>query len=55
VAEAAGGAQDIAANVTTVTEASGSTQQEVAQTQQATGELARMSSQLQGMVSHFHP
>lgn len=53
VTEAAAGSQDIAANITTVAEAAGATQQGPAQTQQATGELARMSSQLQELVSHF--
>ncbi|MFD0516618.1 methyl-accepting chemotaxis protein [Paractinoplanes durhamensis] len=53
VAEAAGGAGEIARNITGVAEAARMTSQGVAETQQATTELARMSTELSGLVATF--
>jgi methyl-accepting chemotaxis protein len=53
VSEAAGGAGEIAQNITGVAEAARMTSQGVTETQQATTELARMSTELNGMVATF--
>ncbi|MDY7084556.1 MAG: methyl-accepting chemotaxis protein [Actinomycetota bacterium] len=53
VAEAATGSGEIAQNITGVAEAARMTSQGVAETQQATAELARMSTELSGLVSTF--
>nr|WP_221330089.1 methyl-accepting chemotaxis protein [Actinoplanes sp. L3-i22] len=53
VAEAAGGAGGIAQNITGVAESARLTSRGVAETQQATAELARMSTDLSGLVSAF--
>jgi methyl-accepting chemotaxis protein len=53
VAEAATGAEEIAANITGVATAAEVTTAGVAQSQQAVSELARMSSDLQTAVSRF--
>ncbi|HEY0359795.1 MAG TPA: hypothetical protein VGD11_14515, partial [Mycobacteriales bacterium] len=53
VAEAATGAEEIAQNITGVASAAEVTTEGVAQSQQAVGELARMSSELQSAVSRF--
>ena len=53
VAEAASGSGEIAQNITGVAEAARMTSESVAQTQQATAELARMSTELSGLVSTF--
>jgi methyl-accepting chemotaxis protein len=53
VSEAAGGAGAIAENITGVAEAARLTSQGVAETQQATAELARMSSELNTLVAGF--
>ncbi|MEV4349271.1 methyl-accepting chemotaxis protein [Actinoplanes sp. NPDC049596] len=53
VAEASGGTNEIAQNITGVAEAARMTSQGVAETQQATAELARMSTELSGLVSTF--
>jgi methyl-accepting chemotaxis protein len=53
VSEAAGGAGEIAQNITGVAEAARMTSQGVTETQQATGELARMSTELSGLVATF--
>jgi methyl-accepting chemotaxis protein len=53
VAEAATGTNEIAANITGVAEAARLTSEGVTQTQQATTELARMSTDLSGLVSRF--
>jgi methyl-accepting chemotaxis protein len=53
VAEAAGGTGEIAQNITGVAEAARTTSEGVAQTQQATAELARMSTELSGLVTTF--
>ena len=53
VAEAAGGSGEIAQNITGVAEAARQTSQGVAETQQATVELARMSTELSSLVSTF--
>jgi methyl-accepting chemotaxis protein len=53
VSEAASGTGDIAQNITGVAEAARSTSEGVERSQQTTAELARMSSQLTELVSHF--
>jgi methyl-accepting chemotaxis protein len=53
VSEAAGGTGEIAQNITGVAEAARLTSQGVAETQQATAELARMSGELSGLVATF--
>ncbi|HEY0001175.1 MAG TPA: methyl-accepting chemotaxis protein, partial [Actinoplanes sp.] len=53
VAEAASGAGEIAQNITGVADAARMTSQGVAETQQATAELARMSTELNTLVSSF--
>ncbi|WP_250034941.1 methyl-accepting chemotaxis protein [Paractinoplanes maris] len=53
VTEAAGGAGEIAENITGVAEAARLTSQSVAETQEATADLARMSSELRSVVSAF--
>jgi methyl-accepting chemotaxis protein len=53
VAEASGGTGEIAQNITGVAESARLTSQGVAETQQATAELARMSTDLSGLVSAF--
>ncbi|SNY53550.1 methyl-accepting chemotaxis protein [Paractinoplanes atraurantiacus] len=53
VAEASGGTGEIAQNITGVAEAARMTSQGVAETQQATSDLARMSTELSGLVSAF--
>jgi methyl-accepting chemotaxis protein len=53
VAEAASGTGDIAQNITGVAEAARLTSQGVTQAQQATSELARMSTDLSGLVATF--
>ncbi len=53
VSEAASGVGEIAANITGVAEASRITSQGVTESQQATNELARMSSELSALVSSF--
>ncbi|XVU21329.1 methyl-accepting chemotaxis protein [Actinoplanes sp. CA-054009] len=53
VAEAAGGTGEIAENITGVAEAARMTSQSVTETQEATAELARMSSELRSVVSAF--
>jgi len=53
VAEAAGGTGEIAQNITGVAEAARSTSRGVAETQHATAELARMSTELSGLVATF--
>jgi methyl-accepting chemotaxis protein len=53
VGEAATGTNDIAANITAVAEAARRTSEGVGQTQQATAEMARMSSDLTALVSAF--
>ncbi|GAB2606985.1 chemotaxis protein [Paractinoplanes abujensis] len=53
VTEAAHGSGEIAANITGVAEAARLTSQGVAETQEATAELARMSSELRSVVSAF--
>ena len=53
VAEASGGTGKIAQNITGVAEAARMTSQGVAETQQATAELARMSTELTSLVSTF--
>jgi methyl-accepting chemotaxis protein len=53
VAEAAGGTGEIAQNITGVAEAARLTSQGVAETQHATAELARMSTELSGLVATF--
>ncbi|MGX6607595.1 methyl-accepting chemotaxis protein [Micromonosporaceae bacterium Da 78-11] len=53
VAEAATGTNEISANITGVAEAARLTSEGVTQTQQATTELARMSTDLSALVSHF--
>ena len=53
VAEAAGGTGEIAQNITGVAEAARLTSQGVAETQHATAELARMSTELSSLVATF--
>jgi methyl-accepting chemotaxis protein len=53
VGEAATGTSDIAQNITGVAEAARLTSEGVTQTQQATTELARMSAELNALVSNF--
>jgi methyl-accepting chemotaxis protein len=53
VSEAAGGTGEIAQNITGVAEAARMTSQGVTETQQATAELARMSTELSGLVATF--
>jgi methyl-accepting chemotaxis protein len=53
VSEAAGGAGEIAQNITGVADAARMTSQGVTETQQATAELARMSTELSGLVATF--
>jgi methyl-accepting chemotaxis protein len=53
VAEAATGSGEIAQNITGVAESARLTSQGVAETQQATAEMARMSTELSGLVSSF--
>ncbi len=53
VAEAATGSTEIAVNITGVAQAATTTTEGVAHTQQAASELARMSSELQALVSRF--
>jgi methyl-accepting chemotaxis protein len=53
VAEAAAGTGEIAANITGVAEASRVTGQGVAEQQQATTDVARMSSELTSLVATF--
>jgi methyl-accepting chemotaxis protein len=53
VSEASGGTSEIAQNITGVAEAARVTNQGVAETRQATAELARMSTDLSGLVSAF--
>ncbi|WP_250008617.1 methyl-accepting chemotaxis protein [Actinoplanes sp. M2I2] len=53
VTEAAGGAGEIAQNITGVAEAARLTSQSVVETQEATADLARMSSELRSVVSAF--
>ncbi|MFI5897532.1 methyl-accepting chemotaxis protein [Actinoplanes sp. NPDC051513] len=53
VSEAAGGSGEIAQNITGVAEAARMTSQGVTETQQATAELARMSTELSGLVATF--
>jgi methyl-accepting chemotaxis protein len=53
VSEAAGGAGEIAQNITGVADAARMTSEGVTQTQQATIELARMSTELSSLVSTF--
>jgi len=53
VAEAAGGTGEIAQNITGVADAARLTSQGVSETQQATSEIARMSSELSGLVATF--
>ncbi|WP_199509621.1 methyl-accepting chemotaxis protein [Nucisporomicrobium flavum] len=53
VSEAATGTGDIARSITGVADAAGRTSRGVEETQQATTELARMSTQLTGLVSAF--
>ncbi|WP_213006036.1 methyl-accepting chemotaxis protein [Paractinoplanes toevensis] len=53
VSEAAGGAGEIAQNITGVAEAARMTSQGVTETQQATTELARMSTELSSLVAAF--
>jgi methyl-accepting chemotaxis protein len=53
VAEASAGTGEIAQNITGVAEAARLTSQGVAETQQATAELARMSTELSALVSTF--
>jgi methyl-accepting chemotaxis protein len=53
VTEAAGGTGEIAQNITGVAEAARMTSESVTQTQQATAELARMSTELSGLVATF--
>ncbi|WP_033337770.1 methyl-accepting chemotaxis protein [Catenuloplanes japonicus] len=53
VSEASGGTNEIAANITMVAQAAETTSRGVAETQQATGELARMSSDLNTLVAGF--
>jgi methyl-accepting chemotaxis protein len=53
VSEAAGGTGEIAQNITGVAEAARMTSQGVAETQQATAELARMSTELSSLVATF--
>jgi methyl-accepting chemotaxis protein len=53
VSEAASGTGEIAHSITGVASAAGATSDGVAQTQEATAELARMSQQLSAIVSGF--
>jgi methyl-accepting chemotaxis protein len=53
VGEASGGTGEIAQNITGVADAARLTSQGVAETQQATAELARMSTELSSLVSTF--
>ncbi|MFI5895041.1 methyl-accepting chemotaxis protein [Actinoplanes sp. NPDC051513] len=53
VSEAAGGAGEIAQNITGVAEAARMTSQGVTETQQATTEIARMSTELSSLVATF--
>jgi methyl-accepting chemotaxis protein len=53
VAEASGGTGEIAQNITGVADAARLTSQGVSETQQATAELARMSTELSSLVSTF--
>ena len=53
VTEAATGTGEVAQNITGVAEAARLTSKGVAQSQQATGELAQMSQQLRTLVTHF--
>jgi methyl-accepting chemotaxis protein len=53
VAEAAGGASDIARTIVGVAEAARVTSEGASASQQATGELARLSTELNGLVSTF--
>ncbi|GAB7045993.1 hypothetical protein JCM9534A_11190 [Catenuloplanes indicus JCM 9534] len=53
VSEASGGTNEIAANITMVAQAAETTSRGVAETRQATGELARMSSELNALVAGF--
>ncbi|WP_127507608.1 methyl-accepting chemotaxis protein [Actinoplanes solisilvae] len=53
VTEAAGGTGEIASNITGVAEAARLTSQSVSETQEATNDLARMSSELRSVVSAF--
>ena len=53
VSEAAGGTGAIAHNITGVAEAARQTSRGVTETQQATAEMARMSSELSGLVAQF--
>ncbi|MGW4948397.1 methyl-accepting chemotaxis protein, partial [Actinoplanes sp. NPDC004185] len=53
VAEAATGSGEIAQNITGVAEAARLTSQGVSETQQATSELARMSTELSSLVAAF--
>jgi methyl-accepting chemotaxis protein len=53
VSEAATGSGGIAQNITGVAEAARLTSQGVSETQQATAEMARMSTQLSGLVASF--
>ena len=53
VSEAAGGTSEIAQNITGVAEAARMTSQGVVETQEATSELARMSTELRSVVSAF--
>jgi methyl-accepting chemotaxis protein len=53
VSEAANGTGEIAQNITGVAEAARLTSQGVSETQQATAEMARMSTELSGLVSTF--
>ncbi|MGX6600987.1 hypothetical protein ACWKSP_02445 [Micromonosporaceae bacterium Da 78-11] len=53
VAEAASGTNEIAANITGVADAARLTSEGVSQSQQATAELARMSSDLTALVGNF--
>jgi len=53
VAEAATGSGEIAQNITGVAEAARLTSQGVSETQQATAEMARMSTELSSLVATF--
>jgi len=53
VAGAANGANDIAANISSVASAAATTTAGIADTQHAVGDLARMSSELRGLVNQF--
>jgi methyl-accepting chemotaxis protein len=53
VGEAAGGSGEIAQNITGVAEAARLTSEGISQTQQATAELARMSTELKALVANF--